>query len=60
MQEARLTKGQLKPRPRLTQKSQLIGRVAVAQNRVAVGVAAKALDDGLVARNAQRTTHKVS
>ncbi len=39
----------LKPRPRLTQKHQLLGRGLAAQDGVAVGVAAKAIDDGLVA-----------
>ena len=39
----------LKPRPRLTQKRQLLGRGLAAQDGVALGVAAKALDDGLVA-----------
>ena len=38
-----------KPRPRLTQKYQLLGRGLAAEDGVAVGVAAKALDDGLVA-----------
>jgi hypothetical protein len=40
----------LKTRPRLTQKHQLLGRGLAAQDGVAVGVAAKALDDGLVAQ----------
>jgi len=39
-----------KPRPRLTQKHQLLGRGLAAEDGVAVGVAAKALDDGVVAQ----------
>ena len=38
-----------KPRPRLTQKRQLLGCGLAAKDGVAVGVATKALDDGLVA-----------
>ncbi|MEY4505437.1 MAG: hypothetical protein RL297_15 [Pseudomonadota bacterium] len=37
-----------KPRPRLTQKRQLLGRGRAAEDGVAVGVAAKAQGDGLV------------
>ncbi len=49
---------QLKPRPRLTQKRQLLGRGHAAQDGVAVGVAAEALDDGLVAQfKAQGVLH---
>jgi hypothetical protein len=39
----------LKPRPRLTQKRQLLGRRLSAQQSVAVGVAAKAINDFFVA-----------
>lgn len=38
----------LKRRPRLAQKRQLFGRGGAAQHRVAMRVAPKAVDDGLV------------
>ena len=40
----------LKRRPRLSKKRQLLRRGNTAQQSVAVGVAAKALDDGLAAQ----------
>ena len=48
----------LKPRTRLTQKRQLLGRGLAAQQGVTVGVATKAVDDGFVAQlKAQGVLH---
>ncbi len=49
-----------KPRPRLTQKRQLLGRGLAAEDGVAVGVAAEALDDGLVAQLEAQVVFQVS
>lgn len=40
----------LERRPRLAQESQLLRAGGASQNRIAVGVAAKAVDDGFVAQ----------
>jgi hypothetical protein len=50
MAAAHIRAAELKPRPRFTQKRQLLGRGLAAKDGVAVGVAAEAVDDGLVAQ----------